>query len=474
MISHNQRAASALLGLLCAVAAVSCGDREPDHDAPNVILISLDTVRRDAVGVYNPGVPSRTPEIDRFARSCVRYDQAWAPVPFTLPSHMSLFTGLHSVAHGVAGKDHVLRPEIPTLGEIASKGGYRNIGLVSNVWMKGSFGFDRGFDHYERIRFGLTYAERINARFFEIIDSDHSVDDRPLFIFLHYIDAHSDYHKSGANALPYYAPPEDLAGLGIDALSTEFCDDEGNCGTKFLTTANNTNRPVDQALIDRIAELYYLGVQVLDRSIGDLLRGLAERGLMENSIVIIMSDHGEEFREHGRFVHAQPYTESLAVPLLVRFPGGAHAGAVVEDPVELADLMPSILVSMGLETPPHVPSRDIFSPIREGGDLVPTLILGADKNRKQRFSVRDERYTFIHDLWSGETELYDRSADPGEARNLIAENIETADRLDAELGDLVERFRVLGKSLGVEGRPDRGADLSEEEKDHLRAIGYLE
>lgn len=455
------------------VAAGACDRSSEPPPPPNVILISLDTVRRDAVGVYRQTGPSPTPEIDRFAESCVSFEHAWAPIPFTLSSHMSMFTGLNPATHGVMTQDQVLDAGIPTVSEIAAAGGYRSIGLVSNIWMKGHFGFDRGFDHYERISFGLTYAERINARFFDLLDRVDAGDQRPLFAFLHYIDAHSDYDKAGSNALPYYAPPEELAALGLSAGSTDFCDDDGNCGTHFLTAANNSGRPIDQALIERIAELYLVGVGVLDHHIGALLSGLEERGLLEDSVVIITSDHGEEFREHGRFVHAQPYVESLAVPLLVRFPGGAHAGTVVEDPVELADLMPSILGAMGLEIPIHVPSRDIFAPVATGSGIAPAAILGVDKNRKQRFALRNHRHTFILDQKTGETELYDRLTDPEERTNLVEADSETAAAMEIELRKTVTRFRLLGKNLGS-GEPLEDNDvLSDEEAEQLRAIGYL-
>jgi arylsulfatase A-like enzyme len=456
------------------LAALSgCGAPPAEKPRPNVILISLDTVRRDAVGVYGSVESARTPEIDRFAETSVRFDQAWAPVPYTLPSHMSLFTGLHPVTHGVAGRDHVLSKEIPTLGELAASGGYRTIGLVSNIWMKGHFGFDRGFDHYERVRFGLSYADRINKRLFELLDRAGDAD-RPLFAFLHYIDAHSDYDKAGSNLLPYYAPPERLAEIGLSPESTEFCDDEGNCGTGFLTAANKTGRPIDPDVIERLHDLYRIGVEALDHEIGALLDGLERRDLLDSSIVVITSDHGEEFREHGRFVHAQPYAESLAVPLLVRFPGGAHAGTVVDDPVELADLMPSLVTAMGLEVPSHVPSRDLFSPIASGDGLSHSRILGVDKNRKKRFALRDGSSTFIHDLATSEIELYDRSTDPGEIVNLVGTEPDRAAELDAHLAEMLAAYAELGRDLGA-GNGQAGADvLTDEEQDQLRAIGYLD
>ncbi|MCU0305981.1 MAG: sulfatase-like hydrolase/transferase [Thermoanaerobaculales bacterium] len=462
-------AAAAGLGL-----AVACGGGPAPAERPDVFLISLDTVRRDAIGVYRPDRPSPTPEIDRFAASAVRFDRAWAPVPFTLPSHMSMLTGLHSEVHRVATRDSVLDESIPTLPELAAGAGYHGIGLVSNIWMKGHFGFARGFDHYQRLEVGLTYAERINDRLFELLDRRPAEDRRPLFVLLHYIDAHSDYDTEGVNLLPYSAAPEQLAELGVDPLSREFCDSAGNCATKFLTAANTDRRPLDPASIARLEALYTAGVRLLDRRIGELLRGLEARGRLADSLVVLTSDHGEEFREHGRFVHAQPYAECVAVPLLVRFPGGAHGGQAVEAPVELADLMPSILGAMGIAVPEHVPARDVFSAVAEGRSLSPVTVLSADKNRHRRFALRDATHTFIRDAETGRRELYDRVADPGEQRDLADSEPELAARLEALLDEALRAQRDLAERLGVTASGGAGDVLSEDEAEQLKAIGYLD
>jgi arylsulfatase A-like enzyme len=460
---------AAALGLLVS----ACGAPQPEP-GPNVFLISLDTVRRDAVGVYRGSGPSPTPEIDAFAASCVRFDQAWAPVPFTPSSHMSMFTGLHPITHRISSRDAVLTDRIPTVAELASDAGYRTLGLVSNIWMKGEFGFARGFDHYERISFGLTYADRVNERVFELLDARAVDDDRPVFGFLHYIDAHSDYDRVDLNLLPYSAPPERLDELGLTPTSTDFCDDDGNCGTKFLTAANRTGRPIDAATIARIEALYMAGVELLDVRIGELLRGLDDRGLLDGAYVIITSDHGEEFREHGRFVHAQPYVECLAVPLLVRLPGGVHGGTVIDQPVELADLMPTVLGAMGIDPPPHVPARNLLELLETERHHAERSILGADKNRRDRFSLRRGRSTLIADLGSGRRELYDRAADPGELVDRSADDPETVAELEAELVALLERSRALGDLLWAGDVERRTDTLSSEEADQLRAIGYLD
>ena len=457
----------------CILMVIACGVRPAPETPPNVILISLDTVRRDAVGVYRESGPSPTPNLDLFAADCVRFDDAWAPIPFTLPSHMSIFTGLHPKSHGVDTRTQVLNPGIPTVAELATAEGYSTIGLVSNIWMKGTFGFNRGFDHYEKIPFGLTYADRINDRLFDLLDRT-DLFDQPLFVFLHYIDAHSDFLKTGTSALPYYSSPEYLAEIGLTTDTTAFCDPEGNCGTHFLTAANRTGRPIAEATIRQLADLYTAGVRLLDDNLGVLFRELEDRGLLENSLVIITSDHGEEFREHGRFVHAQPYVESLAVPLLIRFPGGAHAGRVVKHPVELADLMPTMLVAMGIDPPDHLPAHDLLSSIVDPDESTPIQILGCDKTRRQRFSLRSADHNLVVDYSSGETELYDRAADPAERTDISAEQPEIVEALGALLLKTLDRYRKLGARLNDPDARDTIDVLSEEEQQQLRAIGYLE
>jgi arylsulfatase A-like enzyme len=474
-VTRSRRRCS-ILASVCVVATVACGSGPPPvpGPGPNVILISLDTVRRDAVGVYHEtDGPSPTPNIDLFAAGCVRFDDVWAPTPFTLPSHMTIFTGLHPEVHGVDKRTQVLDPGIPTVAELAAARGYATLGLVSNIWMKGAFGFDRGFDHYETIPFGLTYAARINHRLFELLDGS-DLEDRPLFLFLHYIDAHSDYQKGGSNTLPYYSSPELLAELGVSPESTAFCDPDGNCGTAFLTAANSSGRPIDEATIRMLHELYLAGVRALDAEIGKLLQGLGDRGLLENSLVIITSDHGEEFREHGRFVHAQPFVESLAVPLLVRFPGGAHGGRVVSRPVELADLMPSMLVAMGAEPPAYLPSHDLLSGVEAQGESRPVSILGRDKNRRRRFSLRSAEYTLVVDLATGDKALFDRTADPGETIDIAGEHPDVVADLEARLRETLARDRELSARLRDPDAQDRVDTLTEEEQQLLRAIGYLD
>jgi arylsulfatase A-like enzyme len=450
--------------LLVTVAA--CGRPAP----PDIIVISLDTLRRDEVGIVSGEPGSRTPTLDALAAESLVFTDAWAQVPFTLPSHMSIFTGLYPDVHGVERKAARLADGIPTLPELLRAAGYHTVGVVTNLWMTGEFGFARGFDQYERLPYGLVYADRVNRRAFELLD-DRGDDRRPLFLFLHYIDPHSDFFNVSANALPYYAPPEFLAGLDIAPDSREFCDAEGNCATEFLLAADREGRPLDPATVDRIAALYGRGVSYLDHELGALIDGLRRRALWDDSLVLVTSDHGEEFRDHGRFIHVQPYVENLAVPLLLKLPNAERGGGRIAATVETVDYLPTLLDAAGAPHPPHLQGRSLL-PLAHGEAAAERPAFGRDKLDRQRFTLRRGQWTLLHHLGTGRSELYDRLADPAEQADLAERQPERVAALRAELLAIVAANRELATAFAA--APAGGDILTDDETEKLRAIGYVE
>ncbi len=440
-----------------------------------MVLISLDTLRQDHVGAYVPGEPSATPNLDAFATESIILESVWAPVPFTLPSHMTMFTSLDPDVHGVTTKRSRLSETLPTLPEKLRSAGYRTAGVVSNLWMKGEFGFARGFDEYERVPYGLTYADRIIGRAFELVEQGPAGE--PLFLFLHFIDAHSDFADVTENSLPYFVSNQILERLGVDPVDPRFCDDEGRCATDFLIAADDESRQVDPATVDLMAALYRGGVEDLDRSVGSFFAGLRQRGLYDDALIVVTADHGEEFREHGLFIHVQPYVESLAVPMMIRLPGGAHAGRRVDVVAELTDLKPTLLELLGLPLPGGLQGRSLASHLV--GPAAPATAhaaLGRDKKRHQRYSLRTHELTLIHDFESGRSELYDRLLDPDETIDVGSRRPDDVARLLADLRSRLRANQVLRASLSApEADPSPAADvLTDEERDRLRAIGYLD
>jgi arylsulfatase A-like enzyme len=447
------------------------GCAAPPAQGPPVVFISLDTLRRDQVGAYRPEGASFTPHLDRLAASSVVFDDAWVTIPFTLPSHLSMFTGLYPDVHRVLRKKVRLNDLVPTLPALLAARGYRTLGLVSIEWMDGKFGFARGFDHYERIGYALTYSDRLNARLFELLDA-RAGDGRPPFLFLHYIDPHSDFFNVGQNRLPYYARPDYLARIGVESDTREFCTPADECATDFLMAANRDRFPLGPAELARLAALYRGGVEYLDRDLGDLFAGLEERGLFDRALIVVTSDHGEELREHGEFIHSQPYVEDMAAPLLVHLPGGRLGGTRRSGLTDSVDLLPTILELVGAEIPPHVQGASLVPLIEEGRPVRPWT-LGRDKLVPSRYSLRTLEHCLIHDFESGASQLYDLASDPGERRDVAADHPERVAELRRTLTAAVGRNREQAKSFRPAPVAGEGV-LTAEEQRRLRALGYLE
>ncbi len=448
---------------------LACG-RSPDTGPPHIILITLDTVRRDHVGPHVDQGTSLTPNLDAFASSAVVFEDAWSPIPFTLPSNISMLTGLYPDVHRVDREDTYLNKSLPTLSELLTARGYRSIGLTTNRWMKGQFGFARGFEHYETLSAALTAANRVNARLFELLEGREE-NRQPLFLLLHYIDAHSDPTFGGKNTLPYYAPPELLTGFVPEIDRLEFCTGGTRCATTFLLDANRDTRRLTDETVERIATLYARGIQYLDRELGVLFQGLQESGLWDDAVVVITSDHGEEFREHGQFIHIQPYVENLAIPLMIKLPGQASAGTRLSGIAETVDLMPTLLDIAGIDVPPYLQGKSLL-PMITTRRPVRQYALGSDKAKRHRFSLRTEGYTLIHNVKTGASQLFDRANDPGELREVGQDHPELLAAMRAQLLEMVAANRALGAELKTTGRLGHTI-LSQEEQEELRAIGYL-
>jgi arylsulfatase A-like enzyme len=462
--------ALALGALALAVGACERGGpvRLPPPPRPHLLLISLDTVRADALGSYSGATPSRTPSLDALAARGVRFERALAPIAFTLPSHMTMFTGLYPDAHGVVDKTTRLSAAVRTLPELLRDAGYQSFGLASNAWMNGDYGFARGFARYAQLRFAKSeevYADRVNAEALALLDRE-AEPGHPIFLFLHYLDAHSDWKE-----LPYDSPPALRADLPTSPR--EFCTPAGGCATRFLLALDRARSPVPEELRAKLHELYRRGVQALDAELGRLFEALVARGFLQHAIVVVTSDHGEEFREHGRFGHAQTYDESLSVPLIAAFPDGRDAGRVVGAPVELVDLLPTLLDWLGLPAPPGAQGQSLAVLARGAADArTRAPALAQDKGVPTRYALRGPRFKLVRDTASGAEELYDLAADPGERTNLAATETERASALRA----LLETRLAAVRAAAAARRPDPNPApvLTPEDERQLREIGYLD
>jgi arylsulfatase A-like enzyme len=319
---------------------------------PNVLLIVLDTVRAKSLGLY--GGPQRTPWLEGLARSGVRFDRAIATAPWTTPSHASMFTARfpHELS---ADWDAPLDDAQPTLAEVLSGHGYMTAGFVGNVTNCGyASGLARGFVHYAAATMsageliessslgrylvsspmlrqligyydllGRKSAREVNGEFLEWLAG--SKDDRPFFVFLNYFDAHAPYlPPPSGDAVPDHHPPR---------------------RNPFLLPDSSWPEAEIQAELDA----YQRTIAGLDQQLAALFAALRERHLLDQTIVILTADHGEEFGAHSLFEHGNSlYFSAIHVPLIISFPARVQAGMVVHAPVSLRQIPATVLDLVGL------------------------------------------------------------------------------------------------------------------------------
>ena len=400
---RSPRGSCARVAALFAALSLVSGCSEPAAEKPNVILISLDTLRADRLSCYGHDRET-SPRLDAFASEGVLCEEAVATSSWTLPSHWSMLTGLPVSVHGVC--DEQLwnrRPEegelkLPSrgrfLGEHLKEAGYDTAGFYSWIYLEEKFGLGPGFDTYERLGLfgwdhptikpradaareledraeqeavgralqaehpelfdiGRPTAQEVVDRSIEWLRAEVAEDDgRPLFLFMHLFDAHDPYTPP--------APYDERFDPGYEGP----IDGREITGERSLVHKGMSERDLEHLLA-----LYDGGVSWIDSEVGRVLDALDELGLAEDTLVIITSDHGEEFFEHERKTHRkQLYRESVHVPLLMRWPGRLPEGARISGPTGIIDVAPTILSAAGLSAPVASPGVDLARLAREGED----------------------------------------------------------------------------------------------------------
>lgn len=295
------------------------------------VLISIDTLRADHLGAY--GFPLDTsPFFDAFAARATLFENAIVQLPGTLPSHMSIFTGLYPAEHGVYPPDGVLSPSIETLPEIFAAAGYRTAGFTEGGYVKGRYGFARGFEVFvDDTRRRPGGAEKTFALAKDFVSGLEAGE--KFFLFVHTYEVHDPYIASEpyrSNSWPGEAP-DTFEPTGPN-----------------LTAASQGHLDITPEALEYFAAMYDASIRYVDDVLRDFMEHLWARGLSPDTIVVITSDHGEEFLEHGSLVHRQVYNETLHVPLLVRRLG-QRRGSRVERLVQSIDIAPTLVELAGLD-----------------------------------------------------------------------------------------------------------------------------
>lgn len=424
-----------------AVAALP----QAEAGAPNVLLIILDTVRSWNLSLYGYPRPT-TPRLQQFAQQAITFDQAMAPTSWTLPSHASMFTGRRVEELSAGWKDPLDRAH-PTIAEFLRARGYRTGGVTGNFFYGNSeWGIDRGFLHWKDYDVSVGHAllatfpglrfvkwleregyeerfgfYRINGRriapdvrrdLLRWVERDR---ERPWFAFVNFYDAHD----------PYVAPDDFLARMR--EVPRPLGPPARNAAGRLLQHV----RPARVVALSRDIDDYDASIAYLDDQVGRMLDEFAARGLLDNTLVIIASDHGEEFMEHGRVYHGESlYMPSLHVPLLLRLPDGAGAGTRVLEPVPIAAIAATIadVVSGSPQTFGDVSLARVARGEQHAPGHITAHLAIRDPEEDEDSVYQAVLHEGMHYIVTnrGREELYAHQDDPFELKNLMATRPERA------------------------------------------------
>jgi len=459
-------------GALVSVALGMHTPRSPaPAHAPNILLVSIDSLRRDHVHCY--GYARETsPTIDALARGGVMFRTAVSPTSWTLPAHLTLLTAIPPEQHGVVDDETRLREEAVFLSEVVWQAGYTTAGFVSAPYLDATYGFSQGFDHYDDYtiahtshdasREGITSPAllRIVTRWLDGWNQQGRT--RPFFIFMHMWDVHYDY-----------APPPPYDTM----FDPEY---RGTVTGKNYEYSNEVHPGMDPRDLQHIIALYDGEIRFTDLYLGRVLDHLRAMGVLDRTIVVVTADHGDEFFEHGHKGHKKTlYDESVLVPLIVRYPPTVPAGKIVDAQVRLMDIAPTIVGLAGITPKIPFPTAQTHE-VSAAQNLTPWMLADLTQSLPSLpafgdlvgeapvplASVRTLAAKFIKEQRAaGREEFYDLTADPGEHSNLIAGD----GTVNTPLRSALTRWRDTWKG----GKLSRKAELSEEHKERLRALGYL-
>lgn len=450
-MSSRLRALGLLSVLLCA-----CGTEPPR----NLVLIVVDTLRADHLGLYGYA-RNTSPRLDAWAERGVVFEQALATSPWTVPSFASIYTGQLPSRHGAlrqrtrAAQRGVsvgrLDVSVRTLAEILAEQGFATAAFINNPFLHGKGGLARGFETYDRHPSNNWKLRRAG----DVVDAALRWLDEPrerrFLLVVHLFDPHLDYD-----------PPE--------PYRRRFAPDYDG-GLQYPVNDLNRIRSEDvaQSRNDRefIAAAYDEEILYTDAQVGRLLDSIAERGRLQDTVVTLVADHGEELFDHGAFEHGHSmYQELLRVPLVMWAPG--VGGSRVTQAVSIADVLPTALEALALPAQTGLFGQSLWGALR-GGELPGARVLIAENTLKgkERKALLRWPHKLTLEVASGAVALFDLGQDPAERSDLVGERPEVRDRL----------LTVLKASVKEAERARTGADAAEFPSDVIRSLeelGYLE
>ncbi len=443
----------AIITIAVAVALPGCGGKGKVRDEdrpPNVIVLMVDALRADHLGCYGYDRDT-SPFLDEFAARGVLFERAYAQSSHTKVSVASLMTGLNPPTHhvrtaslpdaaGGAVVSDVLSGELETLAERLQDAGYTTAGFVTNPHLEPGQGFDQGFDHYTYTIFKHCLADRLNE---QVLDWLEKNDAAPYFLYVHYMDVHMPYR-----------PPRPY----------RFLYGRENSRMKPLELNGPPKSRVDLRRVGRTINLYDGQINYWDDRFQELIGAVSGPDGLENTVVVVVADHGDEFYEHGGFGHGYTvYDGVIRVPLVVVGAQGQPGNQRRDDPVRLIDLLPTLCNLAGASADETLlEGSDLFATGR--ADSVGIEVYAEALYGDRPYSVRKDSGFLVFNETGQDWEFYDLELDPFQQVDLWTERRGELDGLRADL----ERLRG---GRGLIRKPER-AELDAGTVEALKSLGY--
>lgn len=452
----------ALVFICLSLCLSGCASEKPEPRPPakpNIVLITLDTLRADHLGCYGY-TRDTSPRIDAFAGRATLYTRSRAVAPWTIPTHASLFTGKLPFEHG-AHTFKVARPRNNvnplarrhlTLAEALQSEGYETGAFVANwAYMSTRWQLDQGFTTYHH---EYAYAGKLNRHIFKWVDAHRA---GPFFLFINYIDTHRPYNTTPRPGL----------------LDRPVVRDQGQLLDLLISKVMPGHGPIPHALVRKVVDQYDTAIANVDEQFGALLDKLETMGVYDNTVIVVTSDHGEFLGEHHLVEHSKDvYEEVLWVPLIIKYPG-QRAGEVRDTLVSSTDI-PRLVLS---QFPPDLAERyaALFPDAPGNHEVLSENYYTRTKDLFHRkWGHRFDRVRTVLYAWpykyirssDGLHELFNLADDPGESKNLLRVQAGIAKALAQRL----EQFQSSRQ------RSQGGADLpilTEEERNRLKSLGYI-
>ena len=442
------------------VLSLACRDPRPmaSPEAPNILLISLDTVRRDHLSPYQYERDT-SPHLSTLAQSGATFTHSYAQASATTPTHASIFTGLHPFEHEAYGYSRELLPEQVTMAEILRDHGWRTVAATSSMKFERGTGFQQGFDDYNLHGEGKK-NKRSAAVNESIIRFAAAQGDRPVFAFVHYFDAHAPYSAP--------APYRKMWHPGLEEPHP----------TKTIDFIERNRRAdVPAETLEYLAALYDGNIRFVDDNLRALLEGISI-GNERSTLLIITADHGEAFGEHGYLGHSTwVYEEIVQVPLIMHWPGHIPAGIQLDAAVQSIDLLPTLGELVGVAVPEGLPGRSHAGAVL-GGPATAARTVGEVSDPVIMFN-RPKWWGISGTIAGGRYKLTRHGADDPE---LFLTTVDSRASLDIiaqhqrEASLLMQAAQAMGVPLSAKSEQlaENVRTLSEEQIEQLKAMGYID